>query len=75
VCAREPVRDPGDARLLRRYERGRAEPILAMDLMVDGLYRLFGAENEWIARARNTGLNLSGRLPVLKNLLMRHAMS
>lgn len=75
VCAREPVRDPGDARLLRRYERGRAEPILAMDLMVDGLYRLFGAENEWIARARNTGLNLSAQLPVLKNLLMRHAMS
>jgi len=72
---REPVRDAGDARLLRRYERSRAEPILAMDLMVDGLFRLFGAEARWLARARNAGLNLTGRIPVLKNLLMRQAMS
>ena len=73
--AREPVRDAGDARLLRRYERSRAEPILAMDLMVDGLFRLFGAQGEWLARARNAGLNLTGRIPVIKNLLMRQAMS
>jgi len=74
VGERAPVRDAGDARLLRRYERSRAEPILAMDLMVDGLFRLFGAQGEWLARARNTGLNLTGRIPVLKNLLMRQAM-
>jgi 2-polyprenylphenol 6-hydroxylase len=74
VAAREPVRDAGDARLLRRYERSRAEPILAMDLMVDGLFRLFGAEAEWTARLRNAGLNLSARVPVLKNVLVRHAM-
>jgi ubiquinone biosynthesis UbiH/UbiF/VisC/COQ6 family hydroxylase len=75
LAAREVVRDAGDARLLRRYERSRAEPILAMDLMVDGLFRLFGAEAEPIARLRNAGLNLSGHLTVLKNLLIRHAMS
>jgi len=75
LTAREVVRDAGDARLLRRYERSRAEPILAMDLMVDGLFRLFGADGETICRVRNAGLNLSGRLPVLKNILMRHAMS
>ena len=74
VGERAPVRDAGDAHLLRRYERSRAEPILAMDLMVDGLFRLFGARGEWLARARNTGLNLTGRIPVLKNLLMRQAM-
>jgi ubiquinone biosynthesis UbiH/UbiF/VisC/COQ6 family hydroxylase len=75
LVAREPGRDPGDARLLRRYERSRAEPILAMDAVVDGLFRLFGSEGEGWSRLRNAGLNLSGRLPVLKNLLMRHAMS
>ena len=75
LAGREPVRDAGDARLLRRYERSRAEPILAMDLMVDGLFRLFGAEAEPVSRLRNAGLNLGGRLPVLKNLLIRHAMS
>jgi ubiquinone biosynthesis UbiH/UbiF/VisC/COQ6 family hydroxylase len=68
-------RDAGDERLLRRYERTRAEPILAMDLMVDGLFRLFGADSEPLSRLRNAGLNLSGRLPVLKNILIRHAMS
>lgn len=72
---REPGRDPGDVRLLRRYERARAEPILAMDALVDGLFRLFGAQSEPARRARNAGLNLTDRLPVLKNMLMRYAMS
>jgi 2-polyprenylphenol 6-hydroxylase len=75
VRAREPVRDPGDERLLRRYERSRAEPILAMEAVVEGLFRLFGAENAAVAKLRNTGLNLADSLPVLKNILMRQAMS
>jgi ubiquinone biosynthesis UbiH/UbiF/VisC/COQ6 family hydroxylase len=74
LAAREPQRDPGDLRLLRRYERARAGPILAMDAMVDGLFRLFGAEGETVSRLRNAGLNLTDRLPVVKNLLMRQAM-
>lgn len=74
LAAREPGRDPGDVRLLRRYERSRAEPILAMDAVVDGLFRLFAAEHEFAARMRNVGLNLTDRLPVVKNLLMRQAM-
>ena len=75
LAEREPSRDPGDVRLLRRYERARAEPILAMDTMVDMLFRLFGAEHAAAARLRNAGLNLTDRLPVVKNLLMRHAMA
>ena len=75
LAAREPGRDPGDVRLLRRYERSRAGPILAMDTMVDGLFRLFAAEHEFAARLRNVGLNLTDRLPVVKNLLMRQAMA
>jgi ubiquinone biosynthesis UbiH/UbiF/VisC/COQ6 family hydroxylase len=74
LAAREPGRDPGDLRLLRRYERARAEDILAMGATVHGLYRLFDARGAGIARLRNAGLNLADRLPVLKNLLMRHAM-
>jgi ubiquinone biosynthesis UbiH/UbiF/VisC/COQ6 family hydroxylase len=73
--SREPVRDPGDWRLLRRYERARAEPILAMDSMVDGLYRLFGAQSGLAARLRNRGLNLTDRFEVVKNLLIRQAMN
>ena len=74
LSAREPVRDPGDERLLRRYERARAEPIFVMDVMVDGLFRLFAAHNGGVARLRNAGLNLANTLPVLKNILMRQAM-
>lgn len=74
LSRRAPEQDPGDLALLRRYERARAEPILAMDFLVDGLFRLFGAPAAPAARLRNAGLNLTGRLPVVKNLLMRHAM-
>jgi len=72
--SRGPRRDPGDLRLLRRYARARAEPILAMDTMVDSLFRLFSAESAVAANLRNTGLNLTNRLPVLKNMLMRQAL-
>jgi len=72
--AREPVRDVGDFRLLRRYERARAEPIFAMDAVVHGLYGLFDSPDRLVARLRNLGLNLTGRVSVLRNLLMRQAM-
>jgi 2-octaprenylphenol hydroxylase len=75
LAGREPGRDPGDVRLLRRYERQRAEPILAMNTVVDGLFRLFGSEDKQWSRLRNAGLNLTDRLPVLKNILIRQAMS
>jgi ubiquinone biosynthesis UbiH/UbiF/VisC/COQ6 family hydroxylase len=74
LAAREPVRDPGDLRLLRRYARARAEAVLAMDATVHGLYRLFAAQGRAISLARNAGLNLTDRVPVLKNMLMRQAM-
>ena len=73
--AREPFRDPGDLRLLRRYERERAEAILAMRATIHGLFVLFGAEQRIFGPLRNVGLNLVDRLPVLKNVLMRHAMN
>jgi ubiquinone biosynthesis UbiH/UbiF/VisC/COQ6 family hydroxylase len=73
--SREPVRDAGDWHVLRRYERARAEPILAMDTLVDGLYRFFGAQGGLAAALRNRGLNLTGRLEVVKNLLIRQAMN
>jgi len=75
LAAREPVRDPGDFRLLRRYVRARAESLFAMDATVDGLFRLFAAEGRTASLLRNAGLNFTDRIPVLKNILMRQAMS
>ena len=74
LAAREPFRDPGDLRLLRRYERSRAEAVLAMRATVHGLFRLFEAKGTALSRLRNAALNLADRIPVLKNVLMRHAM-
>lgn len=73
--SRPPVHDAGDPGLLRRYERTRTGPILAMDLAVDGLFRLFGAPGGGASALRNAGLNLTDALPVLKNILIRQAMS
>jgi 2-octaprenylphenol hydroxylase len=75
LAGREPGRDAGELRLLRRYERARAEPLLAMNIAVGGLFTLFKGESEMLSRLRNAGLNLTDRVPVLKNVLMRHAMS
>lgn len=74
LAAREPSRDPGDFRLLRRYERSRAEAILAMRTAVDGLFRLFDSRSSAVSKLRNAGLNLTDRATVLKNVLIRQAM-
>jgi 2-octaprenylphenol hydroxylase len=71
---RGPARAAGDPGLLRRYERDRSEAILAMRSAVHGLQALFEAENRAVRRLRNLGLNLTDRLPVLKNVLLRHAL-
>jgi 2-polyprenyl-6-methoxyphenol hydroxylase-like FAD-dependent oxidoreductase len=73
LAAREAFRDPGDAVLLRRYARARAEPVGLMRLTTDGLARLFGADDPRVRRLRNTGLALVDKLAPLKNALIRHA--
>ena len=74
LMQREQFRDPGEIRLLRRYERARAEDILAYAWVTDGLQRLFGAPGGAVAKLRNAGLNLTNALPVVKNLLIRRAL-
>ena len=74
LAGREPVRSPGDMRLLRRYERERSEAILAMRATVHGLHSLFDAESRPMRLLRNQGLNLTNRMTVLKNSLLRHAL-
>ena len=74
LLQRELFRDPGEIRLLRRYERARAEDILALALVTDGLQRLFAAPGGIAATLRNAGLNLTNALPVVKNLLIRRAL-
>jgi len=66
--------DPGDRMLLRRYERARAEDILVLRWVTDGLFRLFDSKHRMVSGIRNLGLNLTNSNPVLKTLLARRAM-
>jgi len=67
--------DPGDRLLLRRFERARAEDILAVRWVTDGLFRMFDADNRIAARLRNFGLNLTNSSAVIKTLLARRAIA
>jgi len=66
-------RDCGARLALRAYERGRKAAILEMHALTHGLERLFSATHPAVRAARNIGLNLTGRLPVLPGLIARHA--
>ena len=74
VRAREPFRDIGDAVLLRRYERDRAEPVAMMRAATDGLARLFSIDDPLARFIRNSGMAAVDRIAPLKNLLIRQAL-
>lgn len=68
-------RDPGEFAVLRAYARARAEEPLLLQSMTHALQRLFGTRNPAFSVLRNAGMNLTGRLPVLKSALVRYAAS
>ncbi|MCC2680970.1 MAG: 2-octaprenyl-3-methyl-6-methoxy,4-benzoquinol hydroxylase [Nitrosospira multiformis] len=67
--------DCGDYLLLRRYERARKEDILAMELVTDNLQKLFSHTHPTLIRLRNLGLEITNRLPLIKDRLMQQALS
>ena len=74
IADREAHRDCGDQRVLNRYRRARREEVALMQITTDGLARLFGSDLAPLRMARNLGMNLLNRLPVLKRKLITHAM-
>jgi 2-octaprenyl-6-methoxyphenol hydroxylase len=74
MAERGPIADPGASLLLERYARRRAEPVLAIQSVTDGLARLFGARSPWLARLRNAGLNAVNHLPGIKHALAQPAL-
>jgi len=73
LAEREPWRDPGDAVLLRRYERARAEPVGLMRFTTHALARLFSRDDAFSREVRNFGLSAVNAVLPLKNALIRHA--
>jgi 2-octaprenylphenol hydroxylase len=67
--------DCGDLRLLRAYERARAEEVLALQSVTHALHQLFQPDLSALSWLRNAGLNLTQSLPVIKGGLMRYALN
>jgi len=74
LAARGHETDAGSRALLRRYERGRREDIVAMTAVTHGLQRLFNNSAAPVAWLRNLGLNLTNHVLPLKALLVKHAL-
>jgi 2-polyprenyl-6-methoxyphenol hydroxylase-like FAD-dependent oxidoreductase len=71
---RDYWREPGDMRLLRRYERARKADVVAMGAVTDGLQQLFArAGGPWPA-LRNWGMTGVDRSGPVKDWLARQAM-
>jgi 2-octaprenylphenol hydroxylase len=66
--------DPGELRLLRKYERWRKGENLLMLSALDGLNGLFSNRNPLLGFLRRNGLSLVDRVQPLKSLFMRRAL-
>ena len=75
MAERGPASDPGAPVLLERFARRRAEPVLAMQTVTDGLVRLFGPTHPLLKTLRNAGLTAVDRLPLLKRALAQPALN
>jgi 2-octaprenyl-6-methoxyphenol hydroxylase len=70
--SRGPVADVGAPIHLERYARRRALPVLSMQLVTDGLVRLFAPPA--LKLVRNRGMRIVGKLATLRRLLAQPAL-
>ena len=70
---KETYRGVADPRVLQRYRRARAEPILAMRAATDGLHTLFAIRAAPVVWARNLGMRWVNRVPFIKRALISGA--
>ena len=59
--------------MLHRYQRARAEPVLAMRLATDGLHKLFASRTTPLVWLRNAGMQWVERAPLIKRRLIAGA--
>lgn len=76
VLRKEPAcADIGALNILKRYSRSRAEETAITQYTTHALNRLFKPRIPALMMARNLGLSLTNRIPVVKNLLTRYAVN
>lgn len=74
LAERNPLADIGDRFVLRRYERARKADVLSMQGLTHGLYGAFDSKQALIRTARNWGLSLPNKHPILKRALIKQAL-
>ena len=67
-------RDIASQQVLKRYERIRKGDNLLMMGVMDGLKRLFGADDQFVQLARSTGMGLINNSVLIKNRICKYAM-
>jgi len=67
-------RNIGSLQTLRRYERWRRSENMSMLVMVDQIQRLFANQQPLLHWLRSSGMDIVGRLPLVKDDLIEHAM-
>jgi 2-polyprenyl-6-methoxyphenol hydroxylase-like FAD-dependent oxidoreductase len=73
MAQREPWREVGDEKLLRRYVRERLAPTWAMGRLTEGLLQLFAHDAPAVRELRNRGLTLVNHLRPIKRWLTARA--
>ncbi len=66
--------DYASHQVLSRYQRSRKGKNLAMMAAMEGFKRLFESEDLMLKTLRNSGLNITDKVPMVKHELMRGAM-
>ncbi|WP_372526540.1 FAD-dependent monooxygenase [Piscinibacter sp.] len=74
IAEREPWRELGDEKLLRRYARARLVPTWAMGELTEGLLGLFAHDLPALRELRNRGLTLVNHLSPVKRWLTSRAL-
>lgn len=74
LSQREPWRNLGDVKLLRRYERQRALHTRLMGGLTGALTHLFAHSHPWVGEARNRGLSVAQKFPGIKQWLTARAI-
>jgi len=72
--AKQKERDIGAHDTLRRYERSRRGPNLAMIKIIDGLKIFFSEQNKPLSQLRRLSLSVGERTKFLKDCCMRYAV-
>ncbi len=67
-------KEPGEFRVLRRYERWRKGHNLMTEMLMDGFKQLFGTDSPPVSRVRSLGMNLTDMAGPVKRSLIRLAM-